>query len=384
MSIPINKSLDDIRTDMFARIDAVQDEYAAKGWLPARLNLNKGVVRGLIELWCWGLYQLYQFLLFVLQMAFPLLSENDWLDLHADQVVLDRKPSTKASGVVVFTRAETAGNVPVPAGRVVRTLPDGQGNVYRFVTTEAAVLPAGALEVLVPVEAEEYGRGSNVTAGQIVEIATTIPGVDGVENRADWLVSEGADAETDKALQERYRLAWQGNNGLTKYAYMAWAFEVAGVIAVTVLDQHPRGQGTLDVVIKSTAGVPTQTLIDAVTANIDGKAAINDDWLVKGPTPTNIAIAANLVLTSGDPASILAEAESRLRALFEDPSQVDGVAPLQISEDVTMDRLVAAVMAVGGVKEIVWTSPVASVVIPDDGLAVLQSLSLTSSWAVEA
>ena len=384
MSIPINKSLDDIRTDMFVRIDAVQDEYAAKGWLSARLNLNKGVVRGLIELWCWGLYQLYQFLAFVLQMAFPLLSEDDWLDLHAGQVVLARKTATKATGLIVLTRTETAGNVPIPAGRIVRTLPDGQGKVYRFVTTAAAVLPAGALEVTVPVEAEEYGQASNVTAGQIVEIVTTIPGVDGVENRADWLVSEGADVETDKALRERYRLAWQGNNGLTKYAYMSWALEIAGVIAARVLDQHPRGQGTLDVVIKSSAGVPTQTLIDAVTLNIAGKEAINDDWLVKGPTPTSIDIVAELVLTSGDPVAILAEAEGRLRALFEDPSQVDGVAPLQIGEDVTKDRLVATVMAVGGVKEIVWTSPAASVVIPEDGLAILQSLVLSSSWAGEA
>lgn len=384
MSIPINKSLDDIRTDMFARIDVVQEEYVAKGWLPAKLNLNKGVFRGLIELWCWGLYQLYLFLAVVLAMAFPLQSEDDWLDLHLEQVACTKKPATKTRGSVVFTRIEAGGNVPIPAGRIVRTLPDGLGKVYRFVTTEAAVLLSGALEVTVPAEAEEYGQAANVTAGQIAEIVTTIPGVDGVENRADWLTSEGADKETTEAAHERYRLAWMGNNGLTKYAYMSWALEIAGAIAVKVLDQHPRGQGTLDVVIKSTAGVPTQTLINAVTANIDGKEAINDDWLVKGPTPTNIDIVANLVLISGDPAAILAEAESRLRALFEGPSQVAGVAPLQIGEDVTMDRLIATVMAVEGVKEIGWTSPAASVVIPEDGLAVLQSLALTNSWAGEA
>lgn len=58
----LSKSIGDIRSGLFARIEAVQDEYAAKGWLPARLNLNKGIARGFIELFAWGLWQLYNFL----------------------------------------------------------------------------------------------------------------------------------------------------------------------------------------------------------------------------------------------------------------------------------------------------------------------------------
>jgi len=143
MSIPINKTLDEIRTEMFARIETIQDEYAAKGWLPVRLNLNKGVFRGLIELWCWGLHQLYLFLAYILTMAFPLLSEEAWLELHAGQVELTKKAATKASGTVVFTRVGTTGNVPIPAGRIVRTQPDALGKVYRFVTTAASVLLDG-------------------------------------------------------------------------------------------------------------------------------------------------------------------------------------------------------------------------------------------------
>ena len=46
MSIRLSKTIGDIRAGLFARIEQVQDEYAAKGWLPGRLNLNKGVVRG--------------------------------------------------------------------------------------------------------------------------------------------------------------------------------------------------------------------------------------------------------------------------------------------------------------------------------------------------
>jgi len=388
MSIPINKTLDEIRTDLFQRINEVQDDYAAKGWLPKRLNLNKGVVRGLIELWAWGLYQLYQFLASIFQQTFPKIDSLNgasglWLDLHCKQVDVTRKAATKAKGQVYFMRSGSSGNVPIPAGRIVRTLPDGQGMVYRYITTEDAVLPDGETEVTVAVESEEYGHGANATAGQISEISTTIPGVDSIENRSDWLESEGADTEDDDNLRERYTLKWMANNGVTKYAYMSWALSVTGVVAVKILDQHPRGQGTVDVIIKGTAGIPTQDLLDAVEDVVSESAPINDDFEVKGPTPVNVAIDAELELVSGSESEILAEAETRLEAMFEDPSPVPDVAPLQIGEDLTMDRLVAAIMAVKGIKKINWTSPTVDVQVDEDELAVLNSLSLSSVWASE-
>ena len=65
----LSKDIDDIRAGLFSRIEQVQDEYAAKGWLPARMNLNKGVVRGIIELFAWGLWQVYTFLSIIHQQA---------------------------------------------------------------------------------------------------------------------------------------------------------------------------------------------------------------------------------------------------------------------------------------------------------------------------
>lgn len=383
----VSKSLDTIRQEMFDRLSEKQEEYYAAGWLPIRLNLNKGIVRGLIELWCWGTWQLYLFLALVLKQAFPDTATGLWLDLHCKQVGITRKAATKATGTVYFTRAGTAGNVPIPIGRVVRTKPDGTGNVWRFVTTAAAVLADGTSEVAVAVEAEEYGSGSNATVGQICEIATVIPGVDAVENRTGWLLSEGGDVEEDEPLRLRYVLAWKERSGCTKYAYQAWALSVLGVVSAKILDQHPRGQGTVDVVIQGSAGIPTQALIDAVTAKIAGTGAdddlppINDDWLVKGPTPVNVVIMAELVLTSGTPADILLEAENRVRALFGG-AQVTGIAPLGVGTDLPLDQLKKP-MLIPGVKKINPTSPVADVAVAVDELAVLQSITLTYVWASE-
>ena len=127
MSLPIEKSLADVREMVFSRIEEVQDEYQAKGWLPARMNLNKGVVRGLLEIYCWGLYQLYLLLQASLPEAFPKTSTAAWLDLHATQVELARKAATKASGTVYLTRSGTTGNVKVASGRILCTPTDGKG-----------------------------------------------------------------------------------------------------------------------------------------------------------------------------------------------------------------------------------------------------------------
>ena len=382
----LSLSLDTIRSSLFTRVDAVQDALAAKGYLPARLNLNKGVARGLLELSAWGQWQLYTLLSRLLAQAAPYHATGTWLDLHADGVSLTRRAATKAVGLVRFTRTagQNGANINIPAGRIVRTLPDGAGEVYRYTNPAAAVLPAGADHVDVPVEAESYGAAANASAGQICELVTPVSGVASVSNAADWLTSEGANQETDAQLGERYRLQWQGNNGCTKYAYMAWALSVPGVTSVSILDRHPRGQGTVDVVVRGADVLPTSSLLDEVRAAIAPNVPINDDWQVKGPEAVPVTITGELEYVSGDPDSLRATAEARLRALFAETSPLADVTALQIGQDVTLDLLTHVVMAVAGVKRVRWAAPAADVRIAADAVARLDALAITAAQTDEA
>ena len=383
----LSKTIDEIRASIFAHVEKAQDEFVAKGWLPLRLNLNKGVVRGLLEIYCWGYWQIYALLQRLMKQAVPATSTGDWLDTHAASVNLSRRPATKARGNVRFYRASSsspAANINIPARRIVRTLPDGTGQIYRYSTLADAVLPSGAESVDVPCESEEYGASANAGVGQICELVTPVESVSGVSNQADWLTSEGADEETDAQLQERYALAWAANNGCTKHAYKAWALSVPGVTSVSILDQHPRGQGTVDIVVRGADVLPTEALLEKVRAAIAPHVPINDDWLVKGPQAISCAISGELEYTSGDPESIRLAAENRIRALFAETSPLADVSALQIGQDLTLDLLTHTVMAVPGVKRVSWQSPAQDVVrVPADGVARLESLALSATMAEE-
>lgn len=383
MSIRLSKDISTIRAGLFERIEAVQDEYAAKGWLPTRLNLNKGIARGIIELFAWGLWQLYNFLDVIHRQAIPRESTGEWLDLHAAQVDETRKGATKARGNVLFLRGEQTGNIRIPAGRIVRTKPDGTGAIYRYVTDELAVLPDDAESVAVPATAEEYGQSSNASVGQICELVTPVEGISGVTNAADWLIEEGADEESDVSLQRRYELAWRAQAGVTRAAYEAAALSVAGVVDVYVADRHPRGEGTVDVVVQGTAGIPTANLLADVRAALDAAIVINHDLLVKAPEPVNVSVKAVLELISGDAESTQAEAENWMRAMFSSGDDPD-IPRFSIGKDVVRDRLASGIVGLSGVKRIRWESPAADVTIPAGGLAVLSSLELETVWVTEA
>ena len=379
----LDKSLTEVRTDLYARLDEMYADYQAKGWLPAALNLNRGPARGLIELNNWGRHQVNRDISALIPQCFAAYATGSWLDLHAADVLLERKPALQATGRVIFSRLKTGGNVKIPAGRLVRTKPDGLGERYRFVTTEEVVLLENEMTVTAPVKAESYGQAANVTVGTISEIVTAIGGVDAVTNTADWLISEGADPEDDDSLRNRYFLQWKSISGLNKYFYESQALSVAGVAAVKVNDRHPRGQGTVDIYIKGSAGLPTQGLIDQVTAVIEENKPQIDDFLVKGPSPVTVNLDILLHIVTGSHEDIKAEVENRLRALFLSPARSLGVSILNIGEDLTHSRIISEGMKSDGVKSVVVGSPAADLVIEAGELAVLKSLNINTVAAEE-
>ncbi len=334
------KSKDDIRLDLFNE---------AKANLPKITNYNSGgVFRTFLEIVAEAVYSFYVLLSNVIRQAFVQTAEGGWLDLKCEEIGITRKPATKTEGIVVFSRENADPvNIVIPSGTILKTKTDSKGKEYRFFTTEETILSSGSTSVNVPVVAEFEGAAYNVGANTITELVSAIPGIDSVNNETNWITKEGTDQETDEDLRERYYLKWEElARGSTKMAYVGYTKEVNGVVDVEVDDSWPRGQGTVDIYITGTNGMPTQTLIDEVQAVINDKKPICSDALVKAPEPVVLNATFNIEIFPGQPLEGLqAEIENIVNALFIRSEEYSDLEDLRfkIGDDITEDRFITAI-----------------------------------------
>lgn len=365
------KTIPEIREELFSYIEQVQDEYAKKGWLPNRINLNNGIIRGLLEVFIYGVYQLYSFLDSIMKQVVPRSATGEWLDMHAENVGLIRKEATKAVGYVEFIRDEAnEQNIKIDTGKIVKTRPDSTGKVYRYIVIEADVLLKGNNSINVKVESEDYGTGANATVGAICDIVTPIAGIKSVINNKDWLISEASDRESDIGLYNRYVYKWASKAGVTADAYKAAALSITGVKTVYIDAEHPRGQGTIDIYILGTAGMPTESLIKKVQDAVSKEIIINDDVQVLSPTGHNIDVDIEILILYGDQENIKVLAESYIRGYFSN---------IEIGEDVIRDKIAANIVILDGVKKINWNG-FEDVEILSGNIAVLNSLTINVKY----
>lgn len=366
------QSEDEIRTELFTE---------AQSKLPKVTNYNSGgVFRTFLEIVAKAKFKFMELLSNVLKQTNPKTATGKWLDVWAGAVGLTRHAATKVQGTVYFTRESSSGNVVIPVGTIVSTSIDNKGNRYRFMTISEVVLADGTQEVAASVTAEFAGAAYNVGTTTIVQIQSAIAGVDGVENRTGWIVSEGTDEETDEQLRERYFLRWDElAQGSTKRAYIGYAKRVNGVIDVEVDDSFPRGPGTVDIYITGAAGLPTQSLIDEVQSEIEDNKPIASDALVKAPTAVSLDPTIYIYMYPGvGTDGVQTTAESVINALFIKSAEYEDLEDLRIKIgwDPTQDAFIAALRKrISGIKYVDCGFDVVSVAISE--LAVLGTLTVT-------
>ncbi len=330
----------------------------AQSQLPSITNYNVGGVwRTFLEIVTRGVKAFYTLLANVIRQAFVQTATGNWLDLKVGEIGITRKPALKALGDITFRRVGTTGNIVIPLGTIVETDVDTQGRKYRFITTAEAVLLAGTTSITAPATAEFAGAEFNLGNNTIKNLVTTIAGVDSVDNPSGWLTREGTDVENDTDLRYRYRLKWEElAMGATKMAYVGYAMEVNGVVDVEVDDAWPRGQGTVDVYITGTNGMPTEELIDAVQDVVNAKKPICSDADVKAPDPVVVDATIAIKVIPGTPnqAGIATEAANIINGLFirDDTYSLEDLR-FKIGHDVTQDRIILALgRYLAGIKRV--------------------------------
>lgn len=341
-----------------------------------------GVFYTLLEIASQGLADLFQLLRDLVPQMYVTGATGDWLDIKAAEFETYRRLAVKAQGMVVFGRAATGSNIVIPAGTVVATPVDSQGNSYRYLVSSQAVMDATKTELPVQVEAEFAGAEFNVGAGQIKNILTYIAGIDYVRNTENWLVTPGTDDEDDETLRARARQKWyQLSTGGTREAYISWSQEIPGVVVVQVDDEHPRGQGSIDVIITSTAGIPTSDLITQVQNHLNIKKPLCANVLAAAPTPVTVNWTVTLYVNKdhGELGVIENQAREILDIMFRygDNSRPD-IKKISPAQGVIRAQAISNLMTIENVENVVISSPSADVPVSSRELAIKGTVNVTA------
>ena len=134
-------------------------------------------------------------------------------------------------------------------------------------------------------QAEEIGTAYNVEAGKITVSMVHIEGDATVTNEEDWITNEGQEKETAEHLRKRCinSRALIAERTIDR-KLKSTVEEVPGVAVAYIDSQHPRGQGTVDIIVTGNSGTASPELIEDVEEAIEPLTGSYGDYLVKSST----------------------------------------------------------------------------------------------------
>lgn len=258
-----------------------------------------GVFYTILMIVCRIKIELLQLARTVLSNMFVTHAQGVWLDLKMADYAKKRKQAQKTRGLVTVSRLDPDGEaIKIPKNCVFKTIRDINGDELRFFTLDSVVLKKGSQSVLVPVEAEAVGAKYNVLQGQISKSLTYIGEVT-IANESSWITREGTNTETDDSFRDRGLRSWSELARVAvKDTYINICAAVPGVKYVSVDDQHPRGQGTIDVIVTSEAVTASELLLSSVQDACEAIKAPDDNVLVRSAEIVNQPIEVNVTVSS--------------------------------------------------------------------------------------
>lgn len=228
--------------------------------------------------------------------AIPASSWGTFLDEHAKDVGLTRKPGERAKVALILSATV---DVTLPAGTVVST-----DNEIRFtLDTDAVIVPPESQPdpdnpepgtVTVQATAEDVGRTSNISAFTLTRLPREYQNL--VTVRQEVAATGGLDAESDPELKARFFARQRNQSGAgNPENYRGWALEMNGVRAAKVFRADPT-PGSVTIAIAAQDGVPDTALVNATQDYIDSKASVIANNIVVPAEALPIDLEATLAL----------------------------------------------------------------------------------------
>jgi uncharacterized phage protein gp47/JayE len=290
--------------------DIVRDMSAAITTSTGRLiDISVGsVLRAIVEanaaivLWAQWL------ILLTLQTTRAATSTGADLDSWVADFSLSRLPAATASGTVTFSRFSGAISAFVPAGTVVKTQ---DGLVGFTVTTDsfnpawqttlnAYSLASGILSIDLPITASVAGLSGNVLSNTITVLASAVPGVDTVNNRA--ATSAGRDPETDAALRIRFTNFFSSRSRATLDAIGYAISLVAADLSYAILENMDSAgntkAGNILIVVDDGSGVLAEPLLSSLSRAVGAVRPIGTTFSIQPPQIIPVQVSLSIVLPS--------------------------------------------------------------------------------------
>lgn len=198
-----------------------------------------------------------------IMLAFPQYAWDQWLDLHGQQVHLERHPPGYASGKV---KVMGQAGIMIRKGTIFCTPATDHGLSIEYATDEDAQIGSDGI-AQIPVTAVESGLGSNIGANAISLMARPINGITAITNTDP--IRGGTERESDNDFYDRIASEYEGNMTYlgNDSDYIRWAKEAGAgdCIVVSAYD----GPGTVKLILIDQNGQPAnQTLINLVYNHI--------------------------------------------------------------------------------------------------------------------
>ena len=229
--------------------------------------------------------QLKQLAVDLINSAFMKHCPDDWVEIRAADYSKTLDEGEKTEGYLTITRKDTSQPHRIARRHPFRTSPDAYGGYLRFYALEDTILPANQATQKVLVQAEEIGTAYNVEAGKITVSMVHIEGDATVTNEEDWITNEGQEKETAEHLRKRCinSRALIAERTIDR-KLKSTVEEVPGVAVAYIDSQHPRGQGTVDIIVTGNSGTASPELIEDVEEAIEPLTGSYGDYLVKSST----------------------------------------------------------------------------------------------------
>jgi uncharacterized phage protein gp47/JayE len=231
-------------------------------------------------------------------------SEDDWLDARIyDEYLLERNPATFAVHQCVLTCTTGFGPYTISPNSLWSTTPGQPEDAKAFSVLTGGTLNDGGT-LTIEVIAERSGSAYNVAPNSITILRTPLPGVS-INNPAmpvinTSLLMTAQDRENDEEYIRRARLSRAViGAGRTDELYEYWARTARSEVKqVKVYSEHPRGQGTVDIVIHGD-DVLTSGIVADVNAYIQLRKPGHADVLVSAATVILEPVIAALTVKAG-------------------------------------------------------------------------------------